>query len=180
MKIECCLVKDLLPLYAENLVSEETALRVEEHLKECADCKKELELISSDSFGELKNGTDENIENAMPLKRLADKLSFRMQSMSYALIILFVFLGLTITAGSEMMYNSLIMPAVGVFGYFAFRLSSLYKLPVLLLFIEAFASVFGLLNEEWQAILMWTPIYLIFIYLGVAVTFLFHYAFRKE
>lgn len=180
MKIECCLVKDLLPLYAEKLVSEETALLVEDHLRECSNCKKELDLILSDNFGELENHSDQNIENAKPLKKLADKLSFRMQSMSYALIILFVFLGLTITAGSDMMYNSLIMPIVGVFGYFAFRLRSLYKLPVLLLFIEAFATVFGLLNEEWQSILMWTPIYLIFIYLGVAVTFLFHYAFRKE
>ena len=180
MKIECCLVKDILPLYAEKLVSEETASLVEEHLKECADCKKELELISTDSFIELENNGNENIENAMPLKRLANKLSFRMQSMSYALIILFVFLGLTITEGSDMMYNSLIMPAVGLFGYCAFRLKSLYKLPVLMLFIEAFAYIFKLINAEPYSLLIWSLIYLLFVYIGVAVAYLFHYAFRKE
>ncbi|MBE6785430.1 MAG: zf-HC2 domain-containing protein [Ruminococcaceae bacterium] len=180
MKIDCCVVRDLLPLYAEKLVSVKTAELVEEHLTECSACKKELELIAADGFAELKNNGADNALSAEPLKKFARKLSLRMQSMYYALIILFVFLGLNITAGSDMMYNSLIMPVVGVFGYFAFRLRSLYKLPVLLLFIEGFATVFGLLNEEWQAILMWTPIYLIFIYLGVAVAFLFHYAFRKE
>lgn len=180
MKIDCCLVRDILPLYAEKLVSDETAKLIDEHLDCCSACKKELELISADSFEKLKNDGAENVKSAEPLKKFARKLSFRMQSMYYALIILFVFLGLNITADSDMMYNSLIMPLVGLFGYFAFRLRSLYKFPVLLLFVEGFAFVFGLLNEEWQAIMMWTPIYLIFIYLGVAVAFLFHYAFRKE
>lgn len=180
MKIDCFVVRDLLPLYAEGLLSRETEAVVDEHLAECPDCKKELELITADGFTQLKNADEENSVSAEPLKKFARKLSLRMQSMYYALIILFVFLGLNITAGSDMMYNSLIMPVVGVFGYFAFRLRSLYKLPVLLVFIEAFATVFGLLNEDWQAVMMWTPIYLIFIYIGVAVAFLFHYAFRKE
>lgn len=180
MKTECCLVRDILPLYAEKLVSKESAVLIKEHLDECDACRKELELITADSLLEMKNDGPENIKGAEPLKKFARRLSLRMQSMYYALIILFAFLGLNITAGSDMMYNSLIMPLVGLFGYFAFRLRSLYKLPVLLLFIEGFALVFGLLNEEWQAIMMWTPIYLIFIYLGVAVAFLFHYAFRKE
>ena len=180
MKIECCLVRDLLPLYAENLVSSETSELIEKHIQQCDACKNELELIKADEFDDLKNYKAENVKNAEPLKKFARKLSLRMQSMYYALIIMFAFLGLNITAGSDMMYNSLIMPIVGLFGYFAFRLRSLYKLPVLLLFIEAFATVFGILGVEWQAVMMWTPIYLLFIYLGVAVAFLFHYAFRKE
>lgn len=176
MKIDCCVVRDILPLYAEKLVSEATAAIIEEHINECSSCKKEMELLNEDNF-EIRS---ENMKSAEPLKKFKQKFNLRMQSMYYALIILFVFLGLNITAGSDMMYNSLIMPLVGLFGYFAFRLRSLYKLPVLLLFIEAFAVLFGVLETEWQSLIMWTPIYLIFIYLGVAVAFLFHYAFRKE
>lgn len=176
MKIDCCVVRDILPLYAEKLVSEATAAIIEEHINECSSCKKELEILTADNF----EVYSENLKSAEPLKKFKHKLSLRMQSMYYALIILFVFLGLNITAGSDMMYNSLIMPLVGLFGYFAFRLKSLYKLPVLLLFIESFAVLFGVLETEWQSLIMWTPIYLIFIYLGVAVAFLFHYAFRKE
>lgn len=43
MKNECMIVRDLLPLYVENLVSDETRVFVEEHLAECEDCRKVLE-----------------------------------------------------------------------------------------------------------------------------------------
>lgn len=36
--LPCCAVRDLLPLYAEQLTSEETAAAVREHLDGCADC----------------------------------------------------------------------------------------------------------------------------------------------
>lgn len=35
MKNECSYVRDVLPLYFENMVSEDTAAFVEEHLKTC-------------------------------------------------------------------------------------------------------------------------------------------------
>ncbi len=40
MKHECSIVRDLLPLYAENLVSEETHQFVKAHLENCAECRK--------------------------------------------------------------------------------------------------------------------------------------------
>lgn len=43
MKNECNIIKDLLPLYAENMVSSDTAAFVEEHLKSCAECRREYE-----------------------------------------------------------------------------------------------------------------------------------------
>ena len=42
MKPECSIVRDLLPLYAEEMVSDETARFVSEHLKLCAECREEL------------------------------------------------------------------------------------------------------------------------------------------
>ena len=42
MKTECSVVRDLLPLYIENMVSEETTQYINEHLKNCDDCKAEL------------------------------------------------------------------------------------------------------------------------------------------
>ena len=35
MKIDCDIVKDLLPLYTEQLVSEKSRMAIEEHLEEC-------------------------------------------------------------------------------------------------------------------------------------------------
>ena len=42
MKNECSLVRDMLPLYLENMVSEETAAFVKEHLEGCPECAAEL------------------------------------------------------------------------------------------------------------------------------------------
>lgn len=46
-KNNCEIVRDLLPLYAENMCSEKSRRVVAEHLGECGDCRKELEKISS-------------------------------------------------------------------------------------------------------------------------------------
>lgn len=39
MKITCAVCKDLLPLYQENLCSEDSKKLVEEHIENCTDCK---------------------------------------------------------------------------------------------------------------------------------------------
>lgn len=45
MKNECSIVCDLLPLYAEDIVSEDTAEFVKEHLGNCPTCRAELEKL---------------------------------------------------------------------------------------------------------------------------------------
>lgn len=67
MKNECSIIKDLLPLYAENMVSDETASFVEEHLKSCAECRKEYEKIKEPE-------TVTNEADAVPLINLERKL----------------------------------------------------------------------------------------------------------
>ena len=43
-KISCSIAKDLLPLYIEGILSEETAQVVEMHLQTCESCKKDFEI----------------------------------------------------------------------------------------------------------------------------------------
>ncbi len=74
MKNECKIVRDLLPLYAENMVSEETAEFVKEHLANCPACAEELAALQKD---DLKEATPENISTAAPLKTLKKKLRRR-------------------------------------------------------------------------------------------------------
>lgn len=42
-KLSCAIVRDLLPLFAEGLVSEETREAVEVHLEACPACREQLE-----------------------------------------------------------------------------------------------------------------------------------------
>ena len=43
MRITCNIIRDLLPLYAEDLASEDTRLLVDAHLRECKDCTRQLD-----------------------------------------------------------------------------------------------------------------------------------------
>lgn len=47
MKKECSIVIDVLPLYLENMVSEDTTEFVKEHLENCPDCAAEFERLKS-------------------------------------------------------------------------------------------------------------------------------------
>ena len=47
MKSECSIVQDLLPLYFENMVSENTAAFVKEHLENCSECAAEFEAMKA-------------------------------------------------------------------------------------------------------------------------------------
>ncbi|MBU9726582.1 zf-HC2 domain-containing protein [Diplocloster modestus] len=43
MKITCAIIQDLLPLYVENVASEDTCLFVEDHVSTCKDCREQLQ-----------------------------------------------------------------------------------------------------------------------------------------
>ena len=72
MKNECSFVKDILPLYYEGMVSEETAEFVKEHLETCEECRKRLdEMKSGSEIDSIQSKTDEN--QAEPIKKFKRK-----------------------------------------------------------------------------------------------------------
>lgn len=56
----CSMIEDLLPLYIENLVNEQTKEEIEKHLKECEKCKKALEEIKTKNIFDLEEKEEEN------------------------------------------------------------------------------------------------------------------------
>ena len=48
MNTKCDIIRDLLPLYVEGVVSEASRQLIEEHLAECADCREYLKLLQED------------------------------------------------------------------------------------------------------------------------------------
>jgi hypothetical protein len=46
MKVTCNVIRDILPLYVENITSDDTRIIVEEHISSCESCKKQLEEMS--------------------------------------------------------------------------------------------------------------------------------------
>ncbi|MBQ7875509.1 MAG: zf-HC2 domain-containing protein [Oscillospiraceae bacterium] len=61
MRNECNIIRDILPLYIENMVNADTAAFVNEHLENCAVCREELEnLKNPDSSEKIDFDTKEN------------------------------------------------------------------------------------------------------------------------
>ena len=52
MTNECSVVRDLLALYAEGLISKESAAFVEAHLQNCESCQAELEELKKETHFE--------------------------------------------------------------------------------------------------------------------------------
>lgn len=181
MKTECSIIKDLLPLYVEDMVSEETAQYVSDHLNVCADCKAEYDALKSDSpLINIEKKPEVNTEQAKSFKTIMRRMNRQFYSLAYATLIFLIFLGFGWTGGENLMYNSLIMPIVGVFGYYVFRWKAIYKMPILLLIIDTFVCLFRLVDLDLYSAFMWTVIYSIFVFVGIAIAFLLHFAFRKE
>ena len=181
MKTECSVVRDLLPLYAEDMVSSETAQYIKSHLAECPECQAELEgLKQGENLTVIEARPIKNAEDAKPFKTIMKRMNRQFYSIAYAALIFLIFLGFGWTGGENLMYNSLIMPVVGVFGYYVFRWKAIYKVPILLLIIDLLVYLLQLVEIGLGDTLAWTFIYCIFVVVGIAIAFLLHFAFRKE
>ena len=72
-KISCNAVRDLLPLYIDGVVSEETKSEVEKHLSECSECQNEYVLLKKEVV--LPSNPDLRSESANALKTMKHKLT---------------------------------------------------------------------------------------------------------
>lgn len=172
-KISCDMCKDLLPLVKDGIASKDSCLAVEEHVKECEECKKLY-----------KMDTEENPSIIPDLELELGKLKRKLQIFSVVLMMFGVFFGLSLTASEEMFYNSLIMPVIGALGYVIFRWKAIYQIPVLLLVMQLLINSFGMVRGmeimPIMGVVTWVAIYTIFVEIGVLVAGLLHFAFRKE
>lgn len=79
MRNECNIIRDILPLYIEDIVSQDTFAFVEEHLSDCAECRAELESMKQ-SYSLKRTYGDNSVERGnevVPLKVLKRKMRNR-------------------------------------------------------------------------------------------------------
>ncbi|WP_367566894.1 DUF3955 domain-containing protein [Lacrimispora sp.] len=74
MRITCEIIKDLLPLYHDNVCSEDSRKLIEEHLSTCEKCRDELKQIDIE-IRAVKNTEDGKIMNNIAKKWKQDRLS---------------------------------------------------------------------------------------------------------
>ena len=104
MKISCNIIKDLLPLYHDEVCSKDSRLLIEDHIKGCDDCNSELLSMNTElSFDNIK----QNLNDAQEVNNISKhwKKSLRkslMEGFVIALticiiaVILYCFIGIKI------------------------------------------------------------------------------------
>lgn len=70
MKMSCQVIGDLLPLYHDEVCSDESKALVDEHLMECNECKAELEAM--DEALPIKTA-EQNLNEAIAVQKIAKK-----------------------------------------------------------------------------------------------------------
>ncbi len=168
-KITCEVCMDLMPLVRDGIASNDSKMAVEQHVKSCAACEA--------LYGE-------GMPPAVSPEKAFHRFRRQVQLFSVFLLMFGSFFGLGLTAGSDMFYNSLIMPMLGILGYAIFRWKALYNVPILLLLIHALLNLFravqGAEHLDVSSLLMWTALYSAFVLLGVFIAALFYYALKKN
>ncbi len=102
MNITCDVIKDLLPLYVENISSDDARILIDEHITSCESCKREL--------NKLKTPTGVSLDpNVLPLKKLKIGLLKRkyltiLLSVSLTILVLIITMGY-ITAPEYIPYS---------------------------------------------------------------------------
>ncbi len=61
MKMDCEVIRDLLPLYVEEIASEKSRMLVEEHLADCRECQKRMQ--------QMREPEPQIVHSAEPMKR---------------------------------------------------------------------------------------------------------------
>lgn len=86
MKKNCNIIKDLLPLYVDDICSEESKILIEDHLKKCPNCKKYLKDIET----EIKETPHITINT---FKNFSKKINFKIliNVIIYTFLILFIY-----------------------------------------------------------------------------------------
>ena len=167
MEITCDMCMDLMPLVHDGVASADSASAVERHIRSCPDCRA------------LYEGKRPDPRDSGPLLK---KLTSQIRMFSSMVLMFGVLFGLMLTAGSGIFYNAIIMPLIGVVGYYLFRWRAVFEIPVLLFLTHLITNCLGMGEEvlSLPALLMWTGLYAVFALIGVVIAALLHFALKKE
>ena len=177
MKNECCLMDELLPLYAEDIVSKEASEIIKSHIENCPECREKLSFFKEkdDIFAPVAE------DEIKPFRKMLKKTKWLFSALCCAVIILFLFIGVSFSDwGEDMLRSIVVMPAAGILGYVLFRYTALYKLPLMLLLAEIIAFVIGFIERDIYMIGLNVALACLFILLGFLIAMLVHFSFRKD
>ncbi|MBQ8559320.1 MAG: zf-HC2 domain-containing protein [Tyzzerella sp.] len=112
MKLDCKVIEDLLPLYLDNMCSEQSRKMVEEHLAECEECRR---LVKSTQTVQIPHIEPEKPAADSAVKKSFKKIRFRWWISVLAVLILVpvIFLGWNQYHGRGVHYTNIYEMQIG-------------------------------------------------------------------
>jgi hypothetical protein len=175
-------VRDLLPLYAEGLLSDESCELVKKHLEECEDCQKELESIKKDITISTPN------EQAKIFEAFISAMK-KYKEYIYTLVFGALIFSMMVIVGFgaiDMFLMAAFMIPVGFWGYIFFRKHAFYMIPLItaVSFISCIAMRFVLVASDIEIFigefLLYSALFILPSFLGIATGALTHSIFKKR
>lgn len=175
LNTSCNIILDLIPLVKDGVASEESQALVHEHIKTCASCKEEYDLFT------VVTPDYTHIEDEKIIRTIKRSV-FHTQ---IVVLIIGGIIGVALTNTMGLFYNLIIMPIIGGIGYLALK-RYWFWVPV---GIFVLFSLYQIITSIFKIELNWLYVSGIFLYslifsglvvLGVIITWLFIYAFKKE
>lgn len=166
-EISCEMCRDLMPLVRDDVASPDSRRAVLAHMEACPECS----TLFAGGVPPIQKG-----------EQAFGKLMRRLRIFMAMLMMFGILFGISLTAGSGLFYNVVLMPLIGGLGYSLFRWKALYRLPLLLTVTHFFSNLAGMGNEYLDAysLLLWSFLYSLFACLGVIISALLHFVFRRE
>ena len=166
IKITCDMCMDLMPLVQDGVASADSAAAVEDHIKDCPECRAVYE-------GQLP----------APSEKIMDEIRNKLRVFLSMVLVFGVLYGVSLTAGEGLFLNAVVMPVIGAVGYYLLRGKAVYDIPCLILLTHLVTNTFGLLRGvehlDILSLLMWCGLYALFAEIGTVIAWLLHFAMGK-
>ena len=86
-KLDCAIVKDLLPLYCDNVVSETTKKAVKDHLFTCEECLKEYRTFCIETPNEKEENTGKRFGKMMGKQKIRQRIKMAVAAVMACLVL---------------------------------------------------------------------------------------------
>lgn len=172
-KISCNTCLDLMPLVIDGVSSEDSSKLVEDHIKECKECRS--------IYSEPKLVETEELE--IDDDRVLGKIKRKLYSFAALILILGSIIGASLNNSQNIFYNFLIMPLLGGVSYIAFGKRA--YLGSIFVFIISFINqsinsyltgYFSNMGDVFFDAFSMTIEFMIFFFLGILIFKLFHFS----
>ena len=178
----CDIVRDLMPLVADGVASEDSETAVARHLQTCRECRELWDKTQAS-----QPPVPAPISTAEE-KKILTYLRRRYALFGALLIMIGASAGVMMIDSDLQFHNFILMPLVGALGYLCFKRKALLLPVAVFLMCVVVKPVLYTLSGEDEEMLgeaLWGysaygEILAVLVLIGIAIAVLLHYAFRKE